>query len=113
MLRKLGVVEGKVPNVFVSLSVAKVIDERPQYTKNKAMDDQYYKDLIINYLQQFGNGTKDDFIRLLSDKLSDVLDDKQKDNKVRSLLRALHNSSLIERTTQNKRSGEWRLTQTD
>jgi len=63
------------------------------------MDDRYYMDLIINYLQQFESGTKDDFMKLLGDKLSDVLDTKQKDNKVRSLLRTLHKNEVIERTT--------------
>jgi len=111
LLKQLGVIEGKAPNVYISLDVAEIIDKRAEYTKNKAMDDQYYKDLILNYLQQFGSGTKDDFLKLLSDKFSDVLDDKQKENKVRSLLRALHRSEAIERTTENRRSGAWRLTQ--
>jgi ATP-dependent DNA helicase RecG len=109
LLKQIGVVEGKAPNVYVSLGIAEALDERVQYTKNKAMDDQYYRDLIINYLQQFGSGTKDDFMRLLSDKLSNVLDDKQKDNKIRYLLSSLHKLDIIERTTPNKRSGAWRL----
>ena len=91
--------------------IADITDERTQYTKNKAMDDKYYMDLIIQYLKQFGSGTKADFLKLLSDKLSDVLDDTQKDNKVRSLIRTLHKKELIERTTPNKRTGAWRLTQ--
>jgi len=110
-LKKLGLIEGKVPNVYVSLTVAEVIDERAQYTKNKAMDDKYYMDLIVKYLQQWGEGKKKDFIELLSDKLPDVLNDKQKDNKVRSLIRAMQKSELIERTAENKLTGAWRLTQ--
>jgi len=108
-LRKIGVIEGKIPNVYVSAKVAEVIDERAQYTKNKAMDDKYYMDLIINYLQQFGSGKKSDFIKLLSGKLSDVLDDRQKGNKVRYFLNAMHKSGAIERTTQNRKTGAWRL----
>ena len=53
------------------------------------MDDKYYMDLMLNYLQQFGTASKADFLKLLRDKLSDVLDDKQKDTKVRSLIRVL------------------------
>ncbi|MDR2571093.1 MAG: hypothetical protein LBD23_12520 [Oscillospiraceae bacterium] len=75
-------VKGKVPNIYVSINVADIIDERPQYTKNRAMDNQYYEDLIIQYLRQFGSGRKSDFVELLSNKLSEVLDDKQKDKKV-------------------------------
>jgi ATP-dependent DNA helicase RecG len=108
-LKKLGIVEGKIPKVYVSAKIADIVDERAQYIKNKAMDDKYYMDLIISYLQKFRSGTKADFIKLLGDKLSDVLDDRQKDNKVRSFLTAMHKNSLIERTSENKRSGEWQL----
>ena len=108
-LRQLGVIEGKAPNYYVSFGIAEIIDTRTQYIKNKAMDDQYYRDLIVSYLQQFGSGTKDDFMKLLQDKLSDVLDDKQKDNKVRYLLTSMQKKGKIERTIPNKRSGAWRL----
>jgi ATP-dependent DNA helicase RecG len=108
-LKKLGVIEGKAPNVFVSAMISEIIDERAQYTKNKAMDDKYYMDLIIQYLRQWGKGSKGDFIKLLKDKLPDMLDDKQKDNKVRYYLMLMHKDSLIERTTENKRTSEWRL----
>ena len=110
-LRSLGVIEGKTPNIYVSLNIAEIIDERAQYTRNKAMDDKYYMDMIVNYLQQFGSGTKSDFYELLQDKLSDVLSSKQKDTKVRSLIRSLRKKELIERTSENKRTGAWRLTQ--
>ena len=40
LLKQLGVVEGKAPNVYVSLGIAEVIDERTQYTRNKAMDEK-------------------------------------------------------------------------
>ncbi|MCL2689811.1 MAG: hypothetical protein FWE57_08205 [Chitinispirillia bacterium] len=52
-------------------------------------------DLIISYLQQFGSGTKADFIKLLGDKLSDVPDEKQKINKVRKLLFFMSRQKLI------------------
>jgi len=110
-LRSLGVIEGKTPNIYVSLGISEIVDERAQYTRNKAMDDKYYMDLMLNYLQQFGTASKADFLKLLRDKLSDVLDDKQKDTKVRSLIRVLQNNEQIERTSNNKRTGAWRLAQ--
>jgi len=108
-LHNIGVIEGKAPNVYVSLAVAEITDERAQYTKNKAMDDKYYMDLIINYLQQFGSGTKTDFIKLLSDKLSDVLNDKQKENKVKYYLKVLRKKDIIIYTNGNHRAGVWVL----
>jgi ATP-dependent DNA helicase RecG len=110
-LSVLGVIEGKAPNVYVSSLIAEIVDERAQYTKNKAMDDKYYMDLIINYLQQFGSGTKADFIKLLGDKLSDVLDDKQKEKKISNLLTIMSRKKLIEYDGKNRRDGKWVLTQ--
>jgi len=108
-LRKLGFIEGKSPNIYVSLMVAGIINDRTQYTKNKAMDDKYYMDLIVNYLQQFGSGTKADFKKLLWDKLSDVLDDKQKDDKVRNMLSSMRRNGIIKRISSNRRTGVWVL----
>jgi len=113
LLRRLGVIEGKVPNVYISSGVAGIIDKRPQYTRNKAMDEQYYKDLIVNYLQQFGSGTKSDFIELLGDKLSDVLDEKQKAHKVRNLLMIMSRKGLIKYDGSTQRSGSWQLAKAD
>ncbi len=73
------------------------------------MNDKYYMDLIINYLHQFGSGTKADFIILLGDKLSDVLDDKQKSNKVKNILAVMRRNEWIEHADGTKRSGAWQL----
>jgi ATP-dependent DNA helicase RecG len=111
-LKKLGVIEGKVPNVYVSANVAEIINKKAQYTKNKAMDNKYYMDLIVKYLQQFGSGTRSDFKQLLHEKFSDVLDDEQKGNKVRYLLASMQKNGIIERTTGSTRTSVWRLTET-
>jgi ATP-dependent DNA helicase RecG len=109
-LRELGYVEGKLPNVYVSLMIANAIDKKEQYTKNKALDDRYYMDLMIKYLEQFGSATKADFISLLSDKFSDVLNDKQKDIKVKNYLAALRKEGVINFSKGNNRTGVWILT---
>ncbi|MDR1157593.1 MAG: putative DNA binding domain-containing protein [Oscillospiraceae bacterium] len=109
-LQKLGVIEGKRPNVFVSAGIADIVNERAQYIKNKAMDDDYYTQLIINYLCQYQRGRKSDFIKLLFSKLSDVLDAKQKENKVRNILTNMRQGGIIERADGNQRTGYWVLT---
>jgi ATP-dependent DNA helicase RecG len=108
-LKDIGLIEGKAPNIYISLNIAEMIGKKVQYTRNKAMDDKYYMDLIINYLNQFGSGTKADFIKLLGDKLSDVLNDKQKDTKVKNLLAMLKNRKIITRGDINKRTSTWIL----
>ena len=108
-LKKLGFIDGKVPYVYVSATIADLINERAQYTKNKAMDDKYYMDLIVSYLQQWGSGTKRDFMKLLTDKLPDILSDKQKEYKIKNYLTAMKREKTIEYTNGNHRTGEWVL----
>jgi len=108
-LRKIGVIEGKMPNIYISASVAETIDEKAQYVKNKGFDDKFYKELIINYLKQFGSASKDDIRKLLLDKLPDAMGEEQKENKIRNLLYGMHKKNLIERDGPNTKTAKWKL----
>lgn len=52
-LRKLGVIEGKMPNVYISAKIAESIDEKAQYVKNKGFDEDAYRKWIISYLETY------------------------------------------------------------
>ncbi len=108
-LRKLGFIEGKLPNIFVSAKVAETIDEKGQYIKNKGFDDEAYKQWIINYLKTYKKGKKKDFINLLNDKLPDSLNDSQKQSRVRYLLKTLKDENIITTDNPNKRLANWIL----
>ena len=94
-LRKLKVIEGMSPNIFLSASVSETIGEQSQYVKNKAFNDQYYRDLIVKYLEQYGSAKKRDVRELLWDKLPEVMDDKQKESKVKNLLAKMRRMGII------------------
>ena len=108
-LRRLGVIEGKAPNIYVSAKVAESTDTKAQYVKNKGFDDEYYKKLIVSYLETYQKGKKQDFIELLADKLPDTMDEKQKNSKVRNLLGSLKNERRIITDSDNKRLANWIL----
>lgn len=108
-LRKTGLIEGKMPGVYLSSPVAKMIDEKEQYIRNRAFDDKYYKDLIINYLKEFQQANKKEIMRLLNPKLPDVLDNKQKEYKIQYLLKALKKDGIIKLDSDNKRTANWIL----
>lgn len=109
-IRKLGVVEGKAPNLYLSAPLSKAIDEQAQYIKNKGFDDEYYKKLIVDYLKQWKKGKKKDFMDLILSKLPDVLDENQKENKVRNLLTAMKREGIITTDTDNQQKSYWILT---
>lgn len=108
-LRKLGVIEGKVPNLYISAKIAESIDEKAQYVKNKGFDDEAYKKWIISYLETYQRGRKQDFLALLEDKLPDTMNPKQKEDKVKNLLQALRIQGVIKRDSKNKRLSNWVL----
>ncbi|TRW49051.1 transcriptional regulator [Aliidiomarina halalkaliphila] len=95
-LKALGVIEGRKPNYHISAQVADHSGDRAQYIRNRAFDDQHYKQLIIEYIGKFGTAKRVDINGLLLDKLPDVLDPNQKDNKIKNLLQAMRKEGLIE-----------------
>ena len=108
-LRKQGLIEGKMPGVYLSSSIAKMINEKEQYIRNRGFDDKYYQDLIIGYLKEFGKAQKKDLLKLLWVKLSDVLDENQKENKVRNLIASMKAEGIIDTDSDNKRLAYWVL----
>lgn len=108
-LRKYKLVEGRVNNLYLSAEVAKSIEDEAQYIRNKAFDDKYYRDLIIDYLNKFGKAQRKDFRRLLMNKLPDVLTEKQKERKITTLLTNLKRSGIIETDSSNQQTSHWVL----
>lgn len=109
-LRKLGLIEGRAPHLFLSAAVSETLGQKEQYIRNKALDDQFYKQMIVDFLQTWGKGKKRDFDRLLMDKLSDSLTDKQKKDKVRNLLASLRAAGIIQTDSDNHQKSHWILT---
>ncbi len=109
LLRKQGLIEGKIPNLIISAAVAESLDQKAQYIKNKGFNDAYYKQLIIDYLKKWEKGKKADFDKLLIDKLPDSLTEKQKKDKVRNLLAALRAAEEIKTDSSNHQISNWVL----
>ena len=101
-------IEGRRPNLFVSAEVAAATDDREAYIRNRAFDKEYYKDLIVAYLNEFGEATRQQLDRLLKDKLSDALDGDQKKKFVTNLLQEMKRDGTIapDGTT---RWAKWRM----
>lgn len=108
-LRRLRVVEGKMPNIYISASLAANEEEKAQYVKNRGFNEEAYKKWIINYLETYGTGKKKDFLILLKDKLPDTMNDKQKLVKVQNLLQTLRKDGVIALDSDNLRTGNWVL----
>lgn len=108
-LRKLNVIEGKMPNVFLSATISETLGEKDRYVKNKAFDDQYYRDLVVKYLEKYGSAKKKDIQMLLWDKLPSIMEDKQKKDKIRNLLTSMRKKEIIKTDSENQQRSSWIL----
>jgi len=88
-LKKNHLIEGRYPNIYIASQVADITGDHSSYVKYRAFDDKYYKDMIILYIEKKGAASRQEINDLLIDKISDVLDEKQKLNKIRNLLYAM------------------------
>jgi ATP-dependent DNA helicase RecG len=108
-LRKEKLIEGRYPNIYIAAQIADIKDVKTIYIKNKAFDDQYYKDLIFKYLREYKQASRNDIDNLLMDKLSNLLDYKQKRKKINNLLYAMSKKDGIIKNIGAKKKPIWVL----
>ena len=103
-LRKHKLIEGRKPNIFISGKVAKATDNKATYIKNRGFDKEHYQKMIIEYLKEFSSASRSEIDKLILDKLPDVLDEKQKKNKIRNLLHQMATNDIIYCNKRGKKS---------
>lgn len=104
-LKKLHLVEGRYPKLFLSEYVVKTTDNnelKTEYIKNRSFNDSHFKDMIVSYIRSFGGATRGELNTLLSSKLSDVLTNEQKIRKIGNLLSALKKDGIIQLSEKKK-----------
>ena len=94
LLRRARLIEGRKPNFFVSAHVADATNTRPEYTRNKGLDDHYYKALILQHIKKFKSVPAPEIRDLILDKLPSSLTATQKQAKIKNLLAALRITGL-------------------
>ena len=94
-LKRQGLVEGRYPNLFVSFKVANSVGQKANYIRNKGLDDDICKQLIIKALEAMGEASKQDLMEILEKALPDVLSEEQKSKKVSNLLQAMKKEGMI------------------
>jgi ATP-dependent DNA helicase RecG len=111
-LKKRGLIEGRRPNIFVSARVAAVTDTKAEYIKKRGIDKKYLKRLVMEYLEQFKEASRQDLDQLLMDKISDALSADQKKQFVTNLLQEMRREGFIE-PSGTTRWARWTISKTD
>ena len=94
-LRKEGLIEGRKPHLYVSKQIAKVTDQKVEYSKHKGLTEKKCEALLTASLQDHHSLTKQEIVRLFWDVLPDQLDDKQKKYKIDNMLRKMRKDGII------------------
>jgi ATP-dependent DNA helicase RecG len=94
-LKSRNLIEGRKPNFYISLKIAKTTGQKAAYSKNKAFDKAYYLDLIVKAIIEHNFMERGDIDDLLREKLPEWMDDKQKKIKVNNLLSELRKTSKV------------------
>ena len=108
-LRKLRLIEGRATNLYVTARLADTTVDKATYIRNRSFDDAHYKKLILSYIKNYKKASRHEIDSLLLDKLSDVLSQKQKKDKIKNLLyqMAHRDKSII--NTGAKKTPCWEL----
>lgn len=110
-LKAKGYIEGRKPNYLITAHVIKpTLDKelKAQYIRQRGFDDEHYKKMILEYLRKYGSATRKDVDELLLSKLPDVLNEKQKQNKVMNILSDLRRQGQV-KNVGSKTQSKWML----
>lgn len=94
-LKDKNLIEGKYPNIYISSSIAEITDNKEEYIYKSGLNDNFYKELIVKYIEEFGSAARKELIQLLIDKLPSSLSKNTKINKIRYLLDVLKKENRI------------------
>jgi ATP-dependent DNA helicase RecG len=109
LLRNKKLIEGRKPNFFVASHIAKITGNETDYIKNRGFKDEHYKQMIVTFISQYGQASKQDIDKLILDILPDILDKQQRENKVKNLLYALHKRDKLIVNKGTNRYPKWIL----
>ena len=70
--------------------------------RRKGIEDEYIQKMILDYLKKFKIASRFDFEKMLLDKISDLLDEKQKKDKVKNILQKLKKLGKISLNQERK-----------
>ena len=88
-LRKKHLIEGRMPNIYISKDIAQTTGQKVAYSRHKGLGSKACEDLLMDSLKDHKFLSKEEVAKLLWNVLPDVLTDSQKQNKINNMLSKL------------------------
>lgn len=98
LLKEQNLIEGRKPNFYISAEIAKNTEDTKlmvSYIRNRAFDDDLYKQQILAYLDQYGKANRSQIQELIGKHLPDILTEDKKYNKVKNILQSMRTAGII------------------
>jgi len=108
-LKRDGLVEGRGKNIFISKYVALATNQEKEHSQAKGLSNTNYRNIILDYLRDYGELSKSQIYAMLQQYLPTTLDDRQKKSKVENLLSSLRMAGRIQYNVSKK----WVLSKMD
>jgi predicted HTH transcriptional regulator len=99
-LKERKLIEGRKPNYFISAKISQVVEEKAEYSKNKAFEKEKYFDWILKSIKEHGSMSRKDIDKLLWNIMPVWMSEEQKKNRVMNLIQELgRNGKIINKGT--------------
>ena len=108
VLREKKLIEGRMPFIHVSKTIAGRTGQKVEYTNNKAFEKQQYIDWILEGIKHHKFLERKDIDKLLIGRMSDLLTEKQKIRRISHYLTWLRTKEIIENAGTDKEP-RWEL----
>jgi hypothetical protein len=108
-LKRLGLVEGRYPNLLVAADIAAATGNKARHIRDKGLDNRYYQEMILKLIRTHQPVTREDVDAVLLVKLPEVLDSKQKQRKIGNLLMRLSHKLKVIENAGSRTKPQWVL----
>ena len=96
-LKKEHLIEGRYPNIYISSSLASLTEKKEEYVYNSGLENEFYMELIIKYIKEYGSASRNEIISLLKDKLPNSLDENTR------------NQLALDRYIESRKKSKWAI----
>ena len=94
LLKKKDFIEGRKGRYYISAEIAAISNQKTEYTRNKGLQKKFYKEMILQHIQNYKYANREEIDKLLWDMLPDSMDEKQKKNKINNMLLEMSGTSI-------------------